>query len=90
MRRVEGNPYGPTSLGVGLNVHGGPETTARAIARLTSIVFVMTGIGRFGIVATVSSWSLAELRAQLGSVHSRPVVASLKEWEHLEILREVQ
>ena len=68
----------------------GPRDDGQAIARLTSIVFVATGIGRFGIVPTVSSRSLAELRAQLGSVHSRPVVASLKEWEHLEILREVQ
>ncbi|WP_200332039.1 Lrp/AsnC family transcriptional regulator [Leucobacter sp. L43] len=78
------------AMGVGLNVYGDPETTAQAIARLTSIEFVATGIGRFDIIATVSSRSLAELRAQLDSVHSRPEVASLETWVHLEILREVQ
>lgn len=76
------------AMGVGLNVYGDPEATAQAIAELSSVEFVATGIGRFDIIATVSSRSLAELRAQLDSVHARPEVASLETWVHLEILHE--
>lgn len=76
------------AMGLGINVRGDPAETAAELAAHRSVEFVATAIGRFDVIATISSTSLGELRAQLDDIHARTEVASLETWVHLEILRE--
>ncbi|UNB54572.1 Lrp/AsnC family transcriptional regulator [Mycolicibacterium sp. YH-1] len=87
-RRDEQAGTQTVTMGVGINVRGNPNHTARALLSLPSLEFAATTIGRYDLLLTISSGSLAELRQQLDEIHARAEVASIETWVHLQILRE--
>ncbi|HEY3687833.1 MAG TPA: Lrp/AsnC family transcriptional regulator [Streptosporangiaceae bacterium] len=78
------------SAGLGLRVRGDVATCAEKIAGLVGTETVLTGYGRYDIVAVLNAEDRARLLNRIETVRAVPEVRAAESWHHLAVSRPVR
>lgn len=74
--------------GLGITVASRPGDTAERVASLPDITYVMTGTGRYDVIAGADSASETSLLTSIDEVRHLPSVTRVHSWRHLQVVKE--
>jgi DNA-binding Lrp family transcriptional regulator len=74
--------------GLGINVSGAAREVAERIAAFDDVNYVLTGTGRFDVIAAADASSEAALLRTMEQVRGLRAVARVQSWRHLQIVKE--
>jgi len=74
--------------GLGITVHGPAQAIAEQIAGLPDVTYVLTGTGRFDVIAAADTSSETSLLRTIENIRVLPGVNRVHSWRHLQIVKE--
>ena len=75
-------------VGLGITVHGPARAIAEKIAELPDVTYVLTGTGRFDVVAAADTSSETSLLRTIEQIRALRGVNRVQSWRHLQIVKE--
>jgi DNA-binding Lrp family transcriptional regulator len=75
-------------VGLGITVHGPARAIAEKIAGLPDVTYVLTGTGRFDVVAAADTSSETSLLRTIEQIRALRGVNRVQSWRHLQIVKE--
>jgi DNA-binding Lrp family transcriptional regulator len=75
-------------VGLGITVHGPAQAIAEQIAGLPDVTYVLTGTGRFDVIAAADTSSETSLLRTIEQIRALRGVDRVQSWRHLQIVKE--
>jgi DNA-binding Lrp family transcriptional regulator len=74
--------------GLGITVQGPARAAAEQVARLPDVTYVLTGTGRFDVIAAADTSSETSLLRTIEQIRALREVNRVQSWRHLQIVKE--
>jgi DNA-binding Lrp family transcriptional regulator len=74
--------------GLGITVQGPARAVAGQVARLPDVTYVLTGTGRFDVIAAADTSSETSLLRTIEQIRALREVNRVQSWRHLQIVKE--
>jgi len=78
----------PGVHGLGITVRGPARLVAEQVAGLPDVTYVLTGTGRFDVIAAADTSSETSLLRAIERVRALRGVDRVQSWRHLQIVKE--
>ena len=74
--------------GLGITVHDPAQAVAEQIAGIPDVTYVLTGTGRFDVIAAADTSSETSLLRTIEQIRTLRGVNRVQSWRHLQIVKE--